>query len=158
MPGPDFSTSSTISSVLTFIPGVLLGFIGFLVFGTTCYFRKIYADSIRHYCCYCCCGIIGGAGRWQKRNASSSSSFAHGDIEDARSWQAMGNGRGRMATYHCRIESVAPGEMELTGFRQQQHGVAGTKKGPVVRAVEAPAQAKQPWKTLGVDPPEGREH
>ena len=153
MPGPDFSNSSTIDSVLTFIPGVLLGFIGFLVFGTTCYFRKIYADSIRHYCC-CSSGCIGGAGRRRERNASSSSSSADRDIEDGRSWQAMGNGRGRMPTYHCRIESVALGEVELTDFKND----TGSKKGPLVRTAEEPMRAKQPWKTLGIDPPKGREH
>lgn len=153
MPGPDFSNSSTIDSVLTFIPGVLLGFIGFLVFGTTCCFREIYADSIRHYCC--CSGCVGGAGRRRKRNAASSSSFADRDIEDGRSWQAMGNGRGRMPTYHCRVESIALGEVELSNVAGR---VVAVKKGPMVRTVEEPARAKQPWKTLGIDPPEGREH
>jgi hypothetical protein len=153
MPGPDFSPSSTIDSVLTFIPGVLLGFIGFLVFGTTCYFRKIYAESIRHYCY--CCGCVGGAERRKKRDGSSlSPSFADRDVEGGRSWQAMGNGRGRVPTYHCRIESVAPGDVELSNFGQGM----GSKKGPMVRTVEDPARAKQPWKTLGIDPPEGREH
>ena len=156
MPGPDFSNSSTISSVLTFIPGILVGFIGFLVFGTTSYFRAIYAESIRHYCCCC----AGSGPRWQnrwrrKRNASSSSSFSDRDIEDGRSWQAMGNGRGRMPTYHCRVESVALTEVELTRGLGR---VFGGKKGPVVKTVEEPVRAKQPWKTLGIDPPEGREH
>ena len=150
MPGPDFSHSSTIDSVLTFIPGVLLGFIGFLVFGTTCYFRKIYADYIRHCCC--CFGYIGGG---RKGNSSYSSSFADRDVEDGRSWQAVGNRRGRMPTYHYRIESVALGEVELSSDLGR---VASGKEGSVVRTVEEPVKAKQPWKTLGIDPLEGREH
>jgi hypothetical protein len=162
MPGPDFSRSSTINSVITFIPGVLIGFIGFLVFGTTSFFRKIYIDTLKHYCSCCCAGA-----KWQKRwqkhkhqNSSSSSkaSFALGkDLEDGRSWQAMGNGRGRMPTYHCRVESTALGAVELTGLPAKA-GAVGNKKGPMVRTVESPVKAKQPWKTLGVDPPEGREH
>jgi len=164
MPGPDFSRSSTINSVITFIPGVLIGFIGFLVFGTTSFFRKIYMDSLRRYCC-CCAGA-----KWQKHwrgrrhrqqnSCSSKASFALGkdkDLEDGRSWQAMGNGRGRMPTYHCRVESTALGAVELTKFPEKA-GAAGNKKGPVARTVESPVKAKQPWKTLGIEPPEGREH
>ena len=158
MPGPDFSNSATIYSVLTFIPGILVGFIGFLVFGTTSTFRQIYAVRIRDYVCCCGCVSGGGAG-WSRRgrrgnnHASSSSSSSFREIEDGRSWQAMGNGRGRVATYHCRIESAALGEVELTKFGR----VVG-KKGSVARAVEAPANVQQPWKTLGIDPPEGRQH
>lgn len=73
----------------------------------------------------------------------------------------MGNGRGRVPTYHCRIESVALGELEVTGGGAGRvvGGVGGnTKKGPVVRTVETPVKAKQPWKTLGIDAPEEREH
>lgn len=65
----------------------------------------------------------------------------------------MGNGRGRVPTYHCRIESVALGEVEVTSS-----GKVVGKKGPVVKTVESPVKAKQPWKTLGIDAPEGREH
>lgn len=60
-----------------------------------------------------------------------------------------------MPTYHCRVESVALGDVELTGGLGR---VVRGKKGPVVRTVEEPVRAKQPWKTLGIDPPEGREH
>lgn len=60
-----------------------------------------------------------------------------------------------MPTYHCRVESVALTEVELTRGLGR---VFGGKKGPVVKTVEEPVRAKQPWKTLGIDPPEGREH
>lgn len=70
----------------------------------------------------------------------------------------MGNGRGRVPTYHCRIESVALGELEVTGGGAGRVIGGGGKKGPVARAVETPVKAKQPWKTLGIDAPEGREH
>jgi hypothetical protein len=165
MPGPDFSPASTIDSILTFIPGVLLGFIGFLVFGTTAFFREIYAASIRRYSCCAC-----WQDRWRRRrrrrgNASCSSSFVgdRRDVEDGRSWQALGNGRGRVPTYHCQVESGAVGEVELRAFNNGGGGFARFgKKETVVRTTEVsvspPAKAKQPWKTLGIDPAEGREH
>jgi hypothetical protein len=164
MPGPDFSNASTINSILTFIPGVLLGFIGFLVFGTTAFFREIYAASIRRFCCGAC-----WQNRWLRRRrgdrnvASFSSSFiGDRDVEDGRSWQALGNGRGRVPTYHCQVESGAVGEVELTTINGGGSFGRFGKKETVVRTTEvslsSPAKAKQPWKTLGIDPAEGREH
>jgi hypothetical protein len=70
----------------------------------------------------------------------------------------MGNGRGRVPTYHCQVESVALGEVGLRGGFGR---FVGGQKGPVVRTTEAQlslAKAKQPWKTLGIDAPERREH
>lgn len=74
-----------------------------------------------------------------------------------------------MPTYHCRVESVALGEVGLSSSSTTTGGGGGGfgrlvgKKGPVVRTTEALSSspgkaAKQPWKTLGIDPPEGREH
>lgn len=168
MPGPDFTNAATINSILTFIPGVLLGFLGFLVFGTTSHFREIYTESIRHYCC-CACISARWQNRWRRSrgNASSSSSFVGDrDVEDGRSWQALGNGRGRVPTYHCQVESGAVGEVELRTIGGGGGGGGGFarfgKKETVVRTTEmslsSPAKAKQPWKTLGIDPAEGREH
>lgn len=83
-------------------------------------------------------------------------------MEDGRSWQALGNGRGRVPTYHCQVESGAVGEVELTTINGGGSFGRFGKKETVVRTTEvslsSPAKAKQPWKTLGIDPAEGREH
>ena len=162
MDSPDFSNTATIGSVLTFIPGVMVGFVGFLVFGTTSFFRGIYAESMRDCCC---CG--GGKGR--RRGGRSATSLSSSDrrereAEDGRSWNALGNGRGRVQTYHCRVESAGLGEVELTGFGRvvgKGKGDGGTGASPVVKTFEAQkspgggGKAQQPWKTLGIDPPTG---
>lgn len=135
MDGPDFTTASTVGSILTFIPGVTVGFVGFLVFGTTSFFRKIYAESMRD-----CCGR-------RKHNTRARDE----EMQDVRTWKAMGSAKGR-PTYHCRVESLGGlGEVELTGLSQ-----GGGKRSGVVRTLEAqksPSKPKQPWKTLGIDCP-----
>jgi hypothetical protein len=68
-----------------------------------------------------------------------------------------------MATYHCRVESEGFGEVELTGLgrvvgKAKGKGDGGLGPSAVVRTFEAqksPGANKQPWKTLGIDPPTG---
>jgi hypothetical protein len=136
MSGPDFTDAGTISSVLIFIPGVMLGFVGFLVFGTTSHFRKIYVDSLRD-----CCG----------RRKNKAPPFDD-ERDDPRSWKALGSGGGRMPTYHCRVESGGLAQVEMTRL-----GRCVEKGSGVVRSTEAQKPSKkpqqQPWKTLGIDCP-----
>lgn len=134
MEGPDFTNASTIGSVLTFIPGVLVGFVGFLVFGTTSFFRKIYAESLRD----CCGRRKAGIGAFER------------EMEDARSWSAMGNGRGRQATYHCRVQSVGNGMEGKRGGRGFEAKTFEAQKSP-----QQCEKLAQPWKTLGIDSPVG---
>jgi UPF0716 family protein affecting phage T7 exclusion len=136
MSGPDFSNAATIGSVLTFIPGVMVGFIGFLVFGTTSFFRKIYTESLRE-----CCG--------RRKNKAQ---LFDDERDDPRSWKALGSGGGRVPTYHCRVESGVVAQVELTRLER-----CVEKGGGMVRSTEAqklPKKAQQqPWKTLGIDCP-----
>ena len=44
---PDFDTSSTIDDILGFMPGVTIGLLAFLIFGTTAQFRKRYVEAFR---------------------------------------------------------------------------------------------------------------
>jgi hypothetical protein len=114
----------------------MVGFIGFLVFGTTSFFRKIYAQSFRDYC-------------GPRKNKAQ---LFDDERDDPRSWKALGSGGGRVPTYHCRVESgvIAPVEMARLG-----HNVE--KGGGMVRSTEAQMSPKkpqqQPWKTLGIDCP-----
>ena len=83
---------------------------GFIIFGTTSQFRRIYAQTIRKVCCCCC------ASRTKKNHQ------AHGGVEDVERRQTIGSGGGgsiqrhdvdvdgsltgrRYPTYHCRVES-----------------------------------------------------
>ena len=44
---PDLSTSSAVSEILLFIPGVTAGLVAFLLFGTTAHFRQRYVQAIQ---------------------------------------------------------------------------------------------------------------
>lgn len=133
---PDYSVGSTISSVLMFIPGATAGLTAFLIFGTIAPFRKVYRESMRE-CCSCC--------RVQHRRRARSNSD---DFESGRGWRTLGAGSGRSPTYHCRVESISLGKIDLVG------SVNGKKDG-VVREFtvpKSPDRLEQPWRTLGVTP------
>lgn len=133
---PDYSAGSTIYSVLMFIPGASAGLSGFLIFGTIGPFRKIYRESMRECCASCCSPRRGRA-----RSDSD-------DPESGRGWRALGAGSGRTPTYHCRVESVGMGKMDIVG-------VGNGKKDGVVREFtvpKSPDRVEQPWRTLGITP------
>lgn len=133
---PDYSVSSTISSVLMFLPGSTAGITAFLIFGTIEPFRKVYRESMRECCSSCC---------WGKRRISPSNTD---DLESGRGWRALGAGSGRAPTYRCRVESVCLGRVDLTGIRDG-------KKDGVVREYtvpKTPDKVEQPWRTLGITP------
>jgi hypothetical protein len=163
-PGPDLSVSGAVGSVLAFIPGVTAGIMGFIIFGTTSQFRRVYAQSLRKIFC-CCCG---GAARKSKNDTT----------DDVERRQTIGsgssnalNGRlsGRYQTYHCRVESngtkLEMGESgRIVAVREEEVDVVPV---PVVKSQEdkdlAVARAQevlarrssvrlaQPWRTLGID-------
>lgn len=145
-PGPDLSVSGTIGSVLTFIPGVTAGIMGFIIFGTTAQFRRIYAQTLRRVFC---CGA-----RKNKKTPD--------DLETARAdGGAHGFGRGlsgRKPTYHCRIESNgAKLEMGASGrigpvVEDKEHKDQVIARAQEVIEQRAATKVEQPWKTLGIDP------
>ena len=141
MHGPDFINAGTIGSILTFIPGVMVGFVGFLVFGTTSFFRQIYAESFRN-----CCG----------RRSKNSPKYTDEELADRRAWRTMGSDRDRQPTYHCRVVSAGFKEVELTGMER-----GDVKRGGKVRTFEprkSPDKVEQPWKFLGVYDREEQPH
>jgi len=175
-PGPDLSVSGTIGSVLAFIPGVSAGIMGFIIFGTTSQFRRVYAQSLRRLCCCCCC--CGARGKKHQQH--------NGAADDVERRQTIGSGGGggvigrslsgrRYPTYHCRVESGgARLEMAASGRIQLAAAAAAAANketdvvgGPanqsqedkdlvIARAQEvltrkSSARLAQPWRTLGID-------
>jgi hypothetical protein len=108
-PGPDLSVSGAIGSVLGFIPGVAAGIMGFIIFGTTSQFRRVYTQTLRRI--FCCCS----AGRKKHRNGGTD------DVERRQTIGGSGGGglnlTGRGGpTYHCRVVSEGTRlEMAATG-------------------------------------------
>jgi hypothetical protein len=162
-PGPDLSVSGAVGSVLAFIPGVTAGIMGFIIFGTTSQFRRVYAQSLRKI--FCCCG--GGAARKSKNDTT----------DDVERRQTIGsgssnalNGRfsGRYQTYHCRVESngtklemgesgriVAVREEEVVPVpvvvKSQEDKDLVIARAQEVLARRSSVRLAQPWRTLGID-------
>jgi len=143
--GPDLTVSGTIGSVLAFIPGVTAGIVGFIIFGTTAHFRRIYAETLRR--AFCC-----GARRRNQNNTD--------DLERARADGGInGFGRGlsgRKPTYHCRVESNGA-KLDEMGPSGRIGPVGEDKERVLARAQEvieqrAAAKLEQPWRTLGIEP------
>jgi len=141
-PGPDLTVSGTIGSVLAFIPGVTAGIMGFIIFGTTSHFRRIYAQTLRRWIC---CGD-----RKNKNNTE--------DVERSQAGGLNGAGiglSGRRPTYHCRVESL--GANLQMGPSGRIGPVVEDKDQVIARAQEvldqkATAKVQQPWRTLGIEP------
>ena len=111
-PGPDLSVSGAIGSVLGFIPGVAAGIMGFIIFGTTSQFRRVYTQTLRRIFCCCC------AGRKKHQNGGAD------DVERRQTIGGSGGGGGGGMnltgrggpTYHCRVVSEGTRlEMAATG-------------------------------------------
>jgi len=114
---------------------------GFIIFGTTAQFRKVYAQNVRKICC---CG-----GRKTKNSTE--------DVERVQIGRG-GNGfsgrlSGRFPTYHCRVESNG---MKLEMGESGRIVPAEDKNLVIARAQEvlqqrSTAKLEQPWRTLGID-------
>jgi hypothetical protein len=179
-PGPDLSISGAIGSVLGFIPGVAAGIMGFIIFGTTSQFRRVYIQTLRRIFCCCCAG--------RKKNSQN------GGADDVERRQTIGGGfsgvggsdlTGRGGpTYHCRVvsdgtrlEMAASGRIVAVGKDEdvvrvkeaevRAKEVEAPKAKPIAKAKEdehlviaraqkvlqqkSAARLQQPWRTLGID-------
>jgi len=153
-PGPDLSISGAIGSVLGFIPGVAAGIMGFIIFGTTSQFRRVYTQTLRRIFCCCCAS---------RKNRN----HQNGGTDDVERRQTIGggfsggsggmnlSGRPGGPTYHCRVvsegtrlEMAASGRIvAVSNSKEEQqvhvkHVKAKEEQQVHIKEVEVPQKAK----------------